>query len=113
MGEDDGPVPFLASVDLEEARPLETALHAVLSVADGERFGVGTHIKSACPFAAAVIGDRVDIIEETKQPALKQRFAGMRGDVPPAFGGPAFGILIADGDADSAPGGVRAIKNAH
>src|SRR3989304_1163096 len=34
----------------------------------------------------------------------------MGGDVPPAFGGPSFGILIADGDADPARRRVAGVE---
>src|SRR5262245_54295557 len=52
----------------------------------------------------------MDVIELGDQHALEQGLAGMRGDVPPSFGRPAFRVLIADGDADPARGGVAELE---
>ena len=54
------------------------------------------------PFAAAVVIDGIDVIVTCDQRAAEQRFAGTRRDVPPAFGGPALGVLVAERYANAA-----------
>src|SRR3569833_4392013 len=98
------PRPLLAGIDLEEPGAGEAARQAIVGAADGELLVARAHEGAAGPFAAAAIIDRVDVIVTRDQRAAQQRFAGTRRDVPPAFGGPAFGVLVADRDADPAAG---------
>jgi hypothetical protein len=56
----------------------------------------------AHPFAAAIVIAGIDIIITRDEIAFQHGFAGSRLQVPPALGGPAIRILIADGDADPA-----------
>src|SRR6202020_533684 len=62
------------------------------------------------PFTAAVIVERVDVVKPRDQRALQQGFTTARRHVPPAFGGPAFGILVAKRDAHPARGFVQKTK---
>ena len=97
---------LLAGVDLEEAGAVVAARQAVLDALDGEFLVARAHEGLAGPFAAAVVVDRVDIIEARDQRALEQRLAGARRQVPPAFGDQPVGVLVADRDADAAAGVV-------
>ena len=107
VGELHRPGALLAGVDLEEAGAVEAARQAILDAADGELLVARAHEGLARPFAAAVVVDRVDVIEARDQGALEQRLAAARRQVPPAFGGPAaVGVLVADRDADAAAGVV-------
>ena len=100
------PGALLAGVDLEEAGAVIAARQAVLGAADGEFLLARAHEGLAGPFAAAVVVDRVDVIVTRDQCAAQQRFARARRNVPPAFGGPALVVLVADRDADPAAGVV-------
>ena len=88
LGELHRPGALLAGVDLEEAGAVEAARQAILRAADGEFLVARAHEGLAGPFAAAVVVDRVDVIEARDQRALEQGLAGARRQVPPAFGGP-------------------------
>ena len=82
------------------------ARQAIVGAADGEFLLARAHEGVAGPFAAAVVIDRVDVIIARHQRAAQQRFAGARRHVPPAFGDPALGVLVAERDADPAAGVV-------
>ena len=110
VGEADSPVTLLAGVDFKKTSALIAALYAFLHVANGERLVVGAHVQGAAPFPAAVVVDSVDIIESGNQHTLEKRLAGVRGDVPPAFRGPALDVAVADGDAHPARGGVAQLE---
>src|SRR6185437_16148202 len=58
------------------------------------------------PLTAPVVIERIDVIIPGNQGAAQQRLAGARRDVPPAFSSPAFGVLVAQSDADPARGVV-------
>ena len=96
------PGALLAGVDLEEAGAVETARQAILGALDGEFLVARTHEGLSRPFAAAVVVERVDVIEPCDQRAAQQGLAAARGHVPPALGGPALGVLVAERDADPA-----------
>ena len=66
--------------------------------------------ESARPFAPAIVVDGMNIVEAANEHALEQGLAGMGRDVPPAFGGPTFGILVADGHADAACRGIAQLE---
>ena len=89
------------------------ARQAILGAPNGEFLVARAHVGLARPFAAAVVVDRVDVIEARDQRAAQQRFAGSRRQVPPAFGGPALGVLVADRDADPAAGVVAQPEIGH
>ena len=61
---------LLAGVDLEEAGAVEAARQAILGALDGEFLVARAHEGLAGPFAAAVVVDRVDVIEARDQGAL-------------------------------------------
>jgi hypothetical protein len=100
------PRALFAGIDFEEAGPVIAARQTVFGAANGELLVARAHEGMAGPFTAAVVIYRVNVIVPCNQRAAQQGIAGPGGDVPPAFGGPAFRILVADGDADAAPGVV-------
>ena len=106
FGQLHGPGALLAGVDLEEAGAVKTARQAILGALDGEFLVARTHECLSRPFAAPVVIQSVDIIKPCDERAAQQRLAAARGHVPPAFGGPALGILVAERDADPAGGVV-------
>ena len=106
FGQLHGPGALFAGIDLEEAGAVEAARQAILGAADGEFLVARTHEGLSRPFAAAVIVDRVDVIISRDERSAQQRLAAARGHVPPAFGGPALGVLVAERDADPAGGVV-------
>ena len=106
FGELHRPGRLLAGVDLEEAGAVIAARQAILGAADGEFLLARAHERAAGPFAAAVVVDRVDVVVARDQRPAQNRLAGARGQVPPAFGGPLLGVLVADRDADPAAGVV-------
>src|SRR6202011_1442236 len=81
FGQLHGPGALLAGVDLEESGAVETARQAVLGALDGEFLVARAHKGLSCPFAAAVVIERVDIIEPCDKRAAQQRLAAPRGDV--------------------------------
>src|SRR6185295_19049178 len=97
-------------VDLEEAGAVIAARKAILDAADGEFLVARAHEGFSGPFAAAIVVDRINIIESRDKLTLDQSFAGARREVPPAFGGPAIGILVTDRDPDAAAGIVAQAK---
>src|SRR6185437_4035605 len=99
-----GPGALFAGVDLEITGAVVTARQTVADAAYGKLLFARTHEGVAGPFAAAVVVDRVDVIIARDQRAAQQSFASARRHVPPAFGGPALGILVAERDADPAAG---------
>src|SRR5262249_38082328 len=96
------PRPLLAGVDLEETGSVITAGKTVFRAANGEYLVGGAHESLPQPFASAVIADRIDIKKASSKLALEQDLTTAVGDVPPAFGRPAFAVLVADGHADAA-----------
>src|ERR1700730_8503167 len=93
-------------MDLEEAGLVVAAREAVLDAANGELLVARAHERLARPFAAAVVVDRVDVIEPGDQRAFEQGVAAARRQVPPALGGPALGVLVAKRNPDPASGVV-------
>ena len=69
-------------------------------------FSPRAHEGLAGPFAAAIVVDRVDVVEAGDQRAPQHGLAAARGDVPPALGGPALVLLVADRDPDPVAGVV-------
>src|SRR4051794_2053145 len=110
FGELHCPGALLGSVDLEEAGAVITAREAVLDALDGEFLVARTHEGLARPFAAAVVVDRIHIVETRDELTFHQSFAFSWRQVPPALSGPAFGVLVADRDADPAAGVVAEIE---
>src|SRR5205085_10449921 len=104
LGELHGPGALLAGVDLEKAGAVIAARQTILDALDGELLVARAHEGLAGPFAAAVVVDGENVIEARDQRPLYQRLAAACGEIPPALRRPAFGILVADGDADPAPG---------
>ena len=104
------PGALLAGVDLEEAGAVETARQAILGALDGEFLVARAHEGLSRPFAATVVIERVDIIEPCDQRAAQQRLAAPRGNIPPALGGPALGVLVAQRNAYPARGVVAETK---
>jgi len=96
------PGPLLTGIDFEKSGAVIAACQAITDTAYRELLVTGTHIGLAHPFAAPIVIDCVNIIKTGDKIAFEHRFAGSRRQVPPAFRGPAVGILVADGDADAA-----------
>src|SRR5262249_53323172 len=101
---------LLPGVDFEKAGPVVAAGEAVSGAPDGEFLVARAHEGSARPLAAAVIVDRIDIIETRREISAKQRFAIACGNVPPALGRPTLAILVAERDTNSALGQVADAK---
>ena len=97
-------------VDFEKARAFVIRVRAVLDAANGERLVGGAHDGLAAPFAAAIIIERVNIVIARDERAFQQHFAGLRGDVPPAFADPAGLVLISDCDTDAAGGRIAELE---
>ena len=93
---------LFAGVDFEEPGAVVTARQAILGALDGEFLVTGTHEGLSRPFATAVIVECVDVIIPRDECSAQQCLATARGHVPPAFGGPALGILVAERDAHPA-----------
>src|SRR5262249_20586560 len=110
FGELHRPRRLLAGVDLEEAGTVVAAREAVVGALDGEYLIQRAHEGLARPLAAAVIIDRVDVIEPRDQRAAQQRLAAPRTQIPPAFSGPRIVFFIADRDTDPARGVVAEPK---
>src|SRR3954469_5208288 len=110
FGELHRPGALLGRIYLEEAGAVIAARKAVLDALNGEFLVAGTHKGLARPFAAAVVVDRIHIVETRVELTFHQSFAFSWRQVPPALGGPAFGVLVADRDADPAPGIVAEIE---
>ena len=106
FGELDRPRRLVAGVDLEEAGAVVAARQTIVGAADGELLVARAHEGLARPFAAAIVVERVDVIEAGDQRAAQHGFAAAGGQVPPALGGPAFVLLVADRDPDPAAGVV-------
>src|SRR5262249_48597987 len=106
VGQLHGPCTLLACIDLEIAGAVETARQAILGTLDGEFLVARAHEGLSRPFTAAVIIERVDVIETSHQRALQQGFATPRGDVPPALRGPSLRVLVTERDPDPARGVV-------
>ena len=104
FGQLHGPGALFAGIDLEEAGAVKTARQTIGDAANGELLVAGAHKGLSHPFPAAVVIDSVDIIISCDEIALEDGFAGARGQIPPAFRGPAVGVLVADRDADAASG---------
>src|SRR6266851_7017720 len=104
LGELDGPRRLVAGVDLEETGAVVAARKTIVGAADGELLLPRAHEGLARPFAAAVVIDRVDVIEPGDQRAAQHGLAAAGGDVPPALGGPALVLLVADRDPDPVAG---------
>src|SRR5262249_44199986 len=88
----------------EKAGAIIAAREAIVRTADGELLLSRAHECLAGPFSAAVIVDRIDVIEARDECAPQHSLAAAGGDVPPAFSGPAFVLLVADRDADPVAG---------
>ena len=86
------------------AGAVEAARKAILGAADGELLVARAHESLSRPFAAAVIVDRVDVVVARDQRAAQQRLAAPRRQVPPALGGPALVLLVAERNPDPAAG---------
>ena len=102
FGQLHGPCSLFAGVDLEEAGAVEPSRQAILGPLDGEFLVARAHEGLSRPFAATIVIERVDVIVARDQRAAQQRLATPRRHVPPAFGGPALGVLVAERDADPA-----------
>src|SRR5262249_23286201 len=72
--------------------------------ADGELLFPRAHEGLAGPFAAAIVVDRIDVVEAGDERAAQHGLAAAGGDVPPALGGPAFVLLVTDRDPDPVAG---------
>src|SRR5207249_9321813 len=90
--------------DYEEAGAVITARQAIVGPADGELLFPRAHEGLARPFPAAIVVHGVDVIEASDQGASQHGLAATCGNVPPALGGPALVLLVADGNADAVSG---------
>src|SRR5262249_35027472 len=106
LGELDRPGALLAGIDFEEAGTIVAAGETIADAADGELLVARAHEGRSHPFAAAVIVDGVDIVEAGDEVTLEHGLTTAGRQVPPAFGGPTVGVLIADRNADPASGVV-------
>src|SRR5215470_28663 len=106
FGELDGPGRLVAGIDFEEAGAVVAARQAIVGAADGEFLFPRAHEGLTRPFAAAVVVDRVDVIEAGDERAPQYGLATAGGNVPPTFRGPAVVLLVADGDPDPIAGVV-------
>src|SRR5262245_55441490 len=106
FGKLDRPRRLVAGVDLEEPGAVIAARQAIVGAADGELLLPRAHEGLTGPFAAAIVVDRVDVIEAGDERAPQHGLAAAGGDVPPALGSPAFVFLVADGDPDPIAGVV-------
>ena len=106
VGQLHGPCPLFAGIDLEEAGAVKAARQAILGALDRELLVARAHKGLPRPLAAAVIIERVDVIEAGNQGSLQQGLTASRGHVPPALGGPSLRILVAERDSDPAGGVV-------
>ena len=79
LGELHGPGPLLAGIDLEEAGAVIAAREAILDAADGEFLVARAHEGLARPFAAAVVVDRIDVIE-TRDELARTSVSQLRAD---------------------------------
>src|ERR1700730_15601262 len=100
LGQLHRPRRLLAGIDLEEPGAVEAARKAIRGALDGELFLACAHEGLARPFAAVIIVDRIDIIKTRDKNSAQQGLAGARREIPPALGGPALVLLVADRDAD-------------
>src|SRR6185437_551181 len=106
LGELDRPGALLTGINFEEAAAIIAAGETIADAADSELLVARAHEGRSHPFTAAVIVDGVDIVETRDKITLEHGLTTARGQVPPAFGGPAVGILVADRHADAARGVV-------
>ena len=90
----------------KKPRAVEAARQTIADAADGEFLVARAHNGLSHPFAAAIVVDGVDIIITGNKISLEHGLAGARRQIPPAFRGPAVGVLVADGDADPVAGVV-------
>src|SRR5215472_14649428 len=104
FGELHGPGRLVAGIDLEEAGAVIAAREAIFGSADGELLFPRAHEGLAGPFAAAIVVDRIDVVEAGDERAAQHGLAAAGGDVPPALGGPAFVLLVTDRDPDPVAG---------
>src|SRR5260370_13773114 len=95
---------LVARVDFEEAGAVITARQAIVGPADGELLFPRAHEGLAGPFPAAIVVHGGDVIQAINQAASQYGLAATCGNVPPALGGPALVLLVADGDADPVAG---------
>src|SRR5690606_30707854 len=100
VGELDGPASLVTRVDFEEAVAIEAAGQAVLRSPDRELALPGAHEGAPAPLAAAIVVDRVDVVEPAGELPAEKRFAAARRQVPPSFRHPALGVAVAEGHAD-------------
>src|SRR2546426_11797393 len=94
FGELHRPRRLFAGVDLKEADAVEAAREAIVGAADGELLVARAHEGLARPFAAAVVVDRVDVIEARHQRTAQHGFTTAGAQVPPALGAPPFILLV-------------------
>src|SRR5262249_52019584 len=97
----------------EEAGTVIAAGETIVGAADGEFFFPRAHESLARPFAAAVVVDRIDVIEARDERTPQHGLAAASGDVPPALGGPAVILLVADRDPDPVAGVVAETEVGH
>src|SRR4051812_8515807 len=90
LGELHRPGALLAGVDFKETGALKPASEAILDTADRELLVARAHEGFSGPLAAAIVVDRIDVIEARDKRATQNGLAGARGKIPPAFGGPYF-----------------------
>ena len=100
------PGALLAGIDLEKAGAVITVRQTIADAANRELLVAGAHKGLPHPFAAAIVVDGIDIIITRDEIALEHGLAGPGRQIPPAFRGPAVGVLVADGDSDPACGVV-------
>src|SRR5579871_4056246 len=110
FGQLDRPGLLLPGVHLEKAGAVKAPGEAISGAPDGEFLVARAHEGLARPFAAAVVVNRVDVVGTRREISTQQRFAIARPYVPPSLGRPAFAVLVANCNADSALGQVAHSK---
>src|SRR3954451_15756786 len=106
FGELDRPGRLVAGIDFEKARAVITARQAIIGAADRELLFPRAHEGLTGPFAATIVVDRVDVVEPGDEGTAQHGLATAGRDVPPALGGPALVLLVADRDTDPIAGVV-------
>src|SRR5690606_28998374 len=106
----DGPILGVTRIHFKEARTPVSPTLAVGNVPDGEGLVLSAHVVRAGPFTTAVVVYRVNVDEAARYGSLEESFAGLGSDVPPALGGPALGVLVTDGDTDTALRGIAQLE---
>src|SRR5580698_8305761 len=94
FGELHRPGALLGGVHFEEPSPVITMGETVADAADRELLVARAHVRASGPLAAMVVIDSVNIIKARDEIAFEHGLAASRRQIPPAFRGPAVGVLV-------------------